>query len=78
MLHREIVMSTAQLKQLVDEATPSARQFLGAYLRHLARRDDPLRRRRLDALQAEFGQEGKRFTMAEARKRHRKLQATGL
>jgi hypothetical protein len=69
-------MSTAQLKQLVDEATPSARQFLGAYLRHLARRDDPQRGRRLDALQAEFGQ-GKRFTMTEARKRHRKLQAAG-
>ncbi len=70
-------MSTAQLKQLVDEATPSARQFLGAYLRHLARRDDPQRRRRLDALQAEFGA-GKRFTMAEVRKRHRKLQAAEL
>jgi hypothetical protein len=70
-------VSTAKLKQTVDVMTPAERAFVGAYLQHLARADDPthkaklgMRMRRMDG--------GRKVSLEQARHLHRALKAEKL
>jgi hypothetical protein len=70
-------MTTAKLKQTVDNLTLAQRAFVAAYLQHLARVDDPQhqaklgqRMRRMDA--------GRKVSLEQAQRLHEALAAEGL
>lgn len=70
-------MTVAKLKRTVDAMRPGERAFVAAYLKHLARVDDPAhqakrgqRLRRMDA--------GRKVSLDQVRRLHRALEAEGL
>ncbi len=70
-------MTTARLKLAVDAMTPSERAFVGAYLQHLARVDDPLHKARLGARMRRMDA-GKKVSLEQARRLHHALAAEKL
>lgn len=70
-------MSLQELKAGIEQSTPEERLFLAAYLKHLARKDDPAYRadlaQRIDEMKA-----GKRFSLDQVKRVHQSLEAEGL
>jgi hypothetical protein len=70
-------MSTVELKHTVESLTAEERVFLSAYLKHLARVDDPAYQAELARLNDELDQ-GRRFTLEQVQRMHDALKAEGL
>ena len=67
-------MSTGELKQIADKATPEERLFLEHYLAHLRRSNDPANQEDLDLRMREMD-EGKKVSWEEVKRRHEELEA---
>jgi len=70
-------MSTAELKQTAESLNAEERIFLAAYLKHLARRDDPAYQAELTRLNDEI-EGGRKFTLDQVQHLHETLKARGL
>lgn len=71
------VMSTKELIRTVNRLKPNQRVFLAAYLKHVARVDDPAYRAELSRLNREID-EGKRFSLQQVKRMHAALEREGL
>jgi len=69
-------MTLQELKQGIDQSTPEERLFLAAYLKHLARRDDPAYRQELSRLRDEMNA-GRRVNLEQVKRMHQALEAEG-
>jgi len=56
-----------QLKNGIEQSTPEERLYLIAFLKHLARRDDPAYRSDLTRLNQEIN-DGRRFSLAQVKR----------
>ena len=70
-------MSVAELKKTAENLTPEERIFLAAYLKHLARVDDPAYQEELSRLNGEIDA-GKKFSLSQVVRMHEALKAEGL
>ena len=70
-------MSVMELKKTVGSLNAEERLFLAAYLKHLARVDDPPYQSHLTRLNAEIDA-GKKFTLPQVVRMHEALKAEGL
>ncbi|HEY1172219.1 MAG TPA: hypothetical protein VGH19_12670 [Verrucomicrobiae bacterium] len=70
-------MSTKELIRTANELNSEERVFLAAYLKHLARVDDPAYRTQLTQLNEEIDS-GKRFTLQQVKRLHKALEKEGL
>lgn len=70
-------MSTSQLMQTADALDAEERLFLAAYLKHLARVDDPAYQAELTRLNQEIDV-GKKFTLEQVQRMHQALKGEGM
>jgi hypothetical protein len=70
-------MTMAEIKSGIEQSSPEERVYLTAYLKHLARKDDPAYQSELTRLNAEIDN-GKRISLAQAKQLHESLKAEGL
>jgi hypothetical protein len=69
-------MTLQELKQGIDQSTPEERLFLAAYLKHVARKDDPAYRLELSRLRDEMNT-GQKYTLEQVKRIHQALEAEG-
>ncbi len=65
-------MSSAELKRIADQLSPEERLFLAAYLKHLARRDDPAYQAELTRLNREIDR-GKKYSLEQVKRINERL-----
>ena len=70
-------MSSAELMQTADRLTGEERVFLAAYLKHLARVEDPRYQAELSRLDREVDV-GKKYSLDQVQRMHDALLAEGL
>jgi len=70
-------MSLAEIQSQLKALPPSERVVLSAYLRHLARRDDPANRQALDAAAGRI-QAGEKVSRAQLVHLHETLKSDGM
>lgn len=70
-------MTIAEIKTGIEQSTPEERAYLAAFLKHLARKDDPAHRAELTRLNEEF-ESGKKFSLDQVKRLHKTLEAEGL
>jgi hypothetical protein len=70
-------MTVEQIKQGIEQSSPEERQYLAAFLKHLARKDDPAYQSELTALNKEFDS-GKKFSLEQVKRLHETLKSEGL
>ncbi len=70
-------MSTTEIKKTAENLTPEERVYLAAYLKHLARVDDPSYQAELARLNDEIDT-GKKFSLEQVTRLHDALKAEGL
>lgn len=70
-------MTVEQIKEGIEQSSPEERQYLAAFLKHLARKDDPAYHAELTALNKEFDS-GKKFSLDQVKRLHEILKAEGL
>ena len=70
-------MTVDELKRGIEQSTPEQRLFLAAYLKHLARNDDPAYHAELTRLNKEID-EGKKFSLEQVKHLHETLKREGL
>ena len=70
-------MSIVELKQSAEGLSTEERVFLTAYLKHLARRDDPDYQAELARLSREID-DGKKFDLEQVKRIHESLESEGL
>lgn len=70
-------MSTAELKQIVDQTSTEERLYLQAYLDHLSRVNAPTNAADLSRRMREMDA-GRKVTLAQAKKLHEALAKQGL
>lgn len=70
-------MSLAEIKAAIEDLSDEERIFLVAYLRRRIDGDSPARRSELAGIRDEM-EGGRRFTLAQLKKRHEELAADGL
>jgi len=69
-------MSLTEIKTAIDGLNDEERIFLAAYMRHKIDEDSTARREEIAAIRDEMAA-GRRFTIAQLRKRHDELAAEG-
>ncbi|MBM3860476.1 MAG: hypothetical protein FJ395_12605 [Verrucomicrobia bacterium] len=70
-------MSTLELKQSIDQMSDANRAFMRAYLKHLARVDDPVHRQKLGARMRQMDA-GKKVSLKTVARLCRQLDQSGL
>jgi hypothetical protein len=70
-------MTVAEIKHGIEQSSPEERAYLTAFLKHLARKDDPAYRAELTRLNAEI-EGGKKFSLDQVKRIHETLEAEGL
>jgi hypothetical protein len=70
-------MTVTEIQSGIEQSTAEERAYLAAFLKHLARRDDPAYRSELTRLNEEIDR-GKKFSLAQAKRLHETLKAEGL
>lgn len=70
-------MSVAELMKGARRLKPDERVALMAYLKHLARKDDPAYQAELTRLNAEIDS-GRKFTLEQVERMHAALKAEGM
>lgn len=70
-------MTVAELKRGIEQSTPEERVYLGALLKHLARKDDPVYQSELNRLNKEVDA-GKKFSLDQVKRLHETLGSEGL
>ena len=70
-------MSVREMMRSADKLEPEDRLVLTAYLKHLARKDDPEYRAELTRLNEEINA-GKRFTLEQVERIHKTMRSEGL
>jgi hypothetical protein len=70
-------MSVTELKKAVENLNAEERMFLSAYLKHLARVDDPTYQAQLTQLNDEIDK-GRKFSLPQVIRMHKALKAEGL
>ena len=70
-------MSAVQVKRVIDKMSEEDRFFASAYLKHLARRDDPGHQRLLGDRIREMNH-GKKVSLSVVKRLHKQLDAAGL
>ena len=70
-------MTVEELKNGIEHSSPEERAYLSAYLKHLGRKDSPAYRAELAALNKEID-DGKKFTLEQAKRLHETLESEGL
>jgi hypothetical protein len=70
-------MTVAEIKNGIEQSTPEERAYLAAFLKHLARKDDPAYQAELTRLNDEIDQ-GKKISLSQATQLHETLKAQGL
>lgn len=70
-------MTVAKLKRTVDAMKPEERAFVGAYLQHLARVDDPVHKTRLGERMRRMDA-GRKVSLEQAKRLHQALEKEGL
>jgi hypothetical protein len=70
-------MTIAEIKNGIEQSSPEERAYLSAFLKHLARKDDPAYRSELTRLNEEIDQ-GRKCSLDQAKQLHETLNAQGL
>jgi len=70
-------VTVAEIKSGIEQSSPEERAYLAAFLKHLARKDDPAYQAELTRLNEEING-GKKFSFAQAKRLHETLKAEGL
>jgi hypothetical protein len=70
-------MTVMEIKSGIEQSSTEERAYLAAFLKHLARKDDPAYRSELTRLNQEIDR-GKKFSLAQAKRLHETLKAEGL
>jgi hypothetical protein len=70
-------MTVAEIKSGIEQSSPEERAYLAAFLKHLARKDDPAYQSELTRLNQEIDS-GKKISLAQAKQLHETLKAEGL
>jgi len=70
-------MTLEEIQSEIDRLTPDDRDLLAAYLKHLARKDDPEYQAELGRLNEEF-EEGKTYSVDQLKIAHEALASRGL
>jgi hypothetical protein len=70
-------MTVTEIKSGIEQSSPEQRLYLAAFLKHLARKDDPAYRSELTQLNEEIDR-GQRFTFEQVKHLHETLKAEGL
>ncbi len=70
-------MTVAEIKSGIEQSTLEERAYLAAFLKHLARKDDPAYQSELTRLNEEIDS-GKKISLAQAKQLHETLKAEGL
>ena len=70
-------MTVTEIQSGIEQSSAQDRAYLAAFLKHLARRDDPAYRSDLTRLNEEIDR-GKKFSLAQAKRLHETLQVEGL
>jgi hypothetical protein len=70
-------MTVAEIKNGIEQSSPEERAYLAAFIKHLARKDDPAYQTELARLNDEIDRGGK-FSLAQTKRLHETLKAEGL
>jgi hypothetical protein len=70
-------MTVAEIKSGIEQSSSEERAYLAAFLKHLARKDDPAYQSELMRLNQEIDN-GKKISLAQAKQLHETLKADGL
>jgi hypothetical protein len=70
-------MTVTEIKSGIEQSSPEERACLAAFLKHLARKDDPAYQSELTRLNQEIDR-GKKFSLTQAGRLHETLNAEGL
>ena len=70
-------MTVTEIQSGIEQSSPEERAYLAAFLKHLARKDDPAYQAELTRLNEEIDH-GKKISFAQAKQLHEALKAEGL
>jgi hypothetical protein len=70
-------MTVAEIKEGIEKSSAEDRAFLAAFIKHLARKDDPAYRTELTRLNEEIDR-GKKYSLAQVKRLHQTLKTEGL
>jgi hypothetical protein len=70
-------MTVEQIKEEIEHSSPEERLYLAAFLKHLARKDDPSYQSELAELNKEIDS-SRKFSLDQVKRLHETLKAEGL
>jgi len=70
-------MTVAEIKTGIEHSTPEERLYLAAFLKHFYRKDNPAYQAELARLNGEID-DGRKFSLDQAKRLHDTLKAEGL